>query len=93
MVESEDFNPAELMQSTTDLREALGVYLDENRMTLTEEKLSLHERQLSACQNILDALHSQAPKEVIFKLIDDFSDLGELPPGLAPEDIEDCKVI
>jgi len=93
MVESEEFNPQELLQSTTDLKDALATYVDENRMSLPEEKLATHERQIAACHTICEALRSEAPKEVVYQLIDDLSNLGDLPEGIAPEDIEDCKVI
>lgn len=93
MVESEEFNPQELLQSTADLRDALSSYVDENRMSLSDEKLATHERQIAACHAICEAIRSEAPKEAVYKLIDDLSNLGDLPEGLAPEDIEDCKVI
>lgn len=93
MVEPGDYNPQELLQSTADLRDAVSAYVDENRMTLTEEKLAIHERQIAACHVICEAIRSGAPKEAVYKLVDELTELGDLPEGLAPDDIEDCKVI
>lgn len=93
MVEPGDYNPQELLQSTSDLRDAISAYIDENRMTLPEEKLAIHERQIAACQVICEAIRSEAPKEAVDKLIEELTEIGDLPEGLAPGDIEDCKVI